>query len=133
MVVGFDQVKVMDYGIARVLGTPGVTATGTYIGTPFYSAPESLAPEGTGRRSDLYSLGIILYQMLAGDVPFRADDPVRLLLMHQSEPLPDFPAELALPDPVVDLVRRLTAKLPDERPESAEVVLQELGRELTQM
>ncbi len=128
-----EEVRVMDYGIARVLGTPGMTATGVYIGTPFYSAPEAVGPRGTDPRSDLYSLGIILYQMLAGDVPFRSEDPVQLLLMHQRDPLPDLPAELAVPQEAAGMVRRLAAKKPRERYESAEILLRELGQLLSRM
>lgn len=128
MILTKGDVKVMDYGIARILDTPGVTTTGTYLGTPVYSAPEALGPEGVERRSDLYSLGIILYQMLVGKLPFWNPDPLQLLLLHREQPLPEIPLELGLPPGAVTVVRRLTEKSKDARYATAEELLRDLDR-----
>lgn len=128
MILPGDDVKVMDYGIARLLTSPGVTVTGTYLGTPIYSAPEALVPNGIEPRSDLYSLGIIFYEMLVGKVPFWSTDPVQLLLLHRDSALPEPAEELGLSAEVVALMHRLTAKQPEDRYASAELLLRELGR-----
>ncbi len=114
-------VKVMDYGIARVAASPGLTSTRTYLGTPLYSAPESLNPAALDHRADLYSLGIILYRMLTGKLPFTAPTPLELLEKHRSEPLPTPPQEL--PADVLLLLERLTAKAPGDRFPRAEELL----------
>jgi serine/threonine-protein kinase len=131
MLLSSGEVKVMDYGIARVLGSPGVTATGTYLGTPVYSSPESLRAKEVDHRSDLYSLGIILYHMVAGKVPFSSTDPLELLTMHVREPLPPLPD--GLPPPVGEIVGRLTAKSPGDRYPSAEMLLRDLDRLLNSL
>ncbi len=133
MLLADKEVKVMDYGIARVLDAPGVTATGTYLGTPIYSSPESIRAKEIDHRSDLYSLGIILYHMLAGKVPFSSTDPLELLMMHVKEPLPPLADELGLPPAVGEIVARLTAKRPADRYPSAEILLRELDRLLNSL
>lgn len=122
------QVKVMDYGIARVLGAPGLTAPETYLGTPLYSAPEAIDPPEVDHQSDLYSLGIILYRMLAGAPPFVSTHPFELFTLHRTSPLPPFPAERGIPAEVVALVSRLTAKEKRDRYPGAELLLRDLDR-----
>jgi eukaryotic-like serine/threonine-protein kinase len=83
------RAKVTDFGIARSLEAQGLTATGRVLGTTDYVSPEqALGHEVTGQ-SDIYSLGIVLYEMLAGEAPFRADTQVAVAMKHVREPLPD--------------------------------------------
>jgi len=115
-------VKVMDYGIAHLTAQQGLTMDGTYLGTPYYSAPE-LVKGRFDHRSDLYSLGIILYRLLTGRLPFTGKTPFELFDQHRSEPLPPIPEELQLPRAVLDILKRLTAKDPQDRFPSAEKLL----------
>jgi len=83
------RAKVTDFGIARSLETQGLTATGRVLGTTDYVSPEqALGHEVTGQ-SDIYSLGIVLYEMLTGEVPFNADTQVAVAMKHVRDPLPD--------------------------------------------
>ena len=126
MLLPDQSVKVMDFGIAHIAASPGLTGTNQYLGTPLYSAPESQTPTQIDHRSDLYSLGIVLYTMLTGSPPFQADSPYRLLEMHRDERLPAFDAKFKIPLRVQNLVKRLTAKAKSDRFPSAEVLLVEL-------
>ena len=119
--------KVMDYGIARVEGSPALTSSYAYLGTPSYSSPESTNGE-IGQQSDLYSLGIILYRMLTGGLPFRSTDPLQVLMMHRNQPLPDFPPTLQIPNAVFAMVKRLSEKDKKDRYPNAEAFLVDLNR-----
>ena len=83
------RAKVTDFGIARSLEADGLTAPGNVLGTTDYVAPEQALGEPVTECSDIYSLGIVLYEMLTGDVPFRADTQVGVAMKHVREPLPD--------------------------------------------
>ncbi len=83
------RAKVTDFGIARSLEAEGLTATGRVLGTTDYVAPEQALGEDTTAQSDVYSLGICLFEMLTGDVPFKADSQVAVAMKHVKEPLPD--------------------------------------------
>lgn len=77
-----------DFGIARIMGQAGLTGTGMAVGTPSYMSPEAGRGENVDERSDLYALGIILYEMLTGSVPYDADTPLAVIMKHISAPLP---------------------------------------------
>ncbi len=77
-----------DFGIARLMGQSGLTASGMMVGTPAYMSPEAGRGEDTDERSDLYSLGIILYEMVTGNVPYDADTPIAIIMKHINAPLP---------------------------------------------
>ena len=83
------RAKVTDFGIARSLEAEGLTATGRVLGTTDYVAPEQALGEETTAQSDVYSLGICLFEMLTGDVPFKADSQVAVAMKHVKNPLPD--------------------------------------------
>lgn len=108
--------KVMDFGIAKVVGEIGLTTSNMFIGSPIYSAPEMTDAKTVDHRVDLYSLGIMLFEMLQGFPPFRAASAVMVLLAHRDEALP---ALADLPHPVSrqtwQLVQALTAKDPARR------------------
>ncbi len=131
MLLADGTVKVMDFGIARVAATPGLTATNTYLGTPLYSAPEAICPDEVGPQSDLYSLGIVLFRMLSGEVPFEASSPFKVVELHRTAPLPRFSPEHQVPEKVETMVRRLTAKRLCDRYPSAEVFLHDLNQYLS--
>ena len=77
--------RIMDFGIARSLRMKGITEAGTIVGTPEYMSPEQVEGKETDQRSDIYSLGVILYEMIAGKVPFEADSTLEVALMHKTE------------------------------------------------
>jgi eukaryotic-like serine/threonine-protein kinase len=110
------RVKLTDFGISHVAGSAPVTATGALIGTPAYLAPERANGTRGSSSSDLYSLGVLAYQCLTGEVPFTGD-PLQVALAHCTDPLPPLPANV--PEGVAALVGALTAKDPADRPESA--------------
>jgi eukaryotic-like serine/threonine-protein kinase len=83
------RAKVTDFGIARSLEMQGLTATGRVLGTTDYVSPEQALGHDVTEQSDIYSLGIVLYEMLTGEVPFRADTQVAVAMKHVREPLPD--------------------------------------------
>jgi serine/threonine protein kinase len=83
------QAKIMDFGIARSLEAPGVTATGMIIGTPNYISPEQAEGEEADHRSDIYALGVILYEMMTGEVPFKGETAFSVALKHKAQPPTD--------------------------------------------
>jgi serine/threonine-protein kinase len=113
------RVKLTDFGISHLAGSVPVTATGALIGTPAYLAPERAGGTRGSSSADLYSLGVLAYQCLTGDVPFTGD-PLQVALAHCTDPLPPLPGNV--PAGVAALVGALTAKDPADRPESAAAV-----------
>lgn len=107
-----------DFGIAKIVGSGGLDLTGSgIIGTPFYMSPEQCRGErDLTASSDLYSLGIVLYEMVTGHTPYRAETPLAVLQMHLFEPLP-MPAKLRpdLPDAAQNVILKSLSKEPSER------------------
>ncbi|NCQ62122.1 MAG: serine/threonine protein kinase, partial [Myxococcales bacterium] len=119
-----DFVKVLDFGIARLLWNDQTQATqaGTIFGTARYISPEGAAGEATDMRSDVYSLGILTYQLLTGRTPFEGDSPVALLMKHIHQPAMDLretPGGRYVPEAVAEVVMRALAKNPDARVDDA--------------
>jgi serine/threonine-protein kinase len=115
MVDGAGAVKLMDFGIAKPVGGGGQAAapSGYVVGTPEYMSPEQGRGRPVDARSDIYALGVVVYELFTGHVPFHADTPIATLMMHVDAPPPlDDPA---LPPPVVAVLRRALAKDPGDR------------------
>ncbi|MEV0382965.1 protein kinase [Nonomuraea sp. NPDC050643] len=110
-------IKVTDFGIARALEAAPVTQTGTVLGTAQYVSPEQAQGFPLTPSTDLYSLGVVAYECLAGRTPFRADSQVAIALLHLNEQPP--PLGVDVPAPVRELVMALLAKEPAQRPASA--------------
>lgn len=115
-----DQPILMDFGIARILGTTGLTQEGAFLGTPAYVSPEAGRGDPVDARADIYSLGIVLYEMLTGVVPFNADTPFAVIYKHLNEPLP-MPREFneSLPEAAERVVLKALTKERDDRFQSA--------------
>jgi len=124
MILEDGAVKVMDYGIARARRFEGLTVTGAFLGTPDYVAPETAEGKGTDARSDLYSLGIVFYEILTGKRPFVGDTPFATLRKHVSEP-PTPPSVVApgIPRELEAIILKLLAKSPEDRYPGAEELL----------
>ncbi|WP_329219161.1 protein kinase [Streptomyces sp. NBC_01485] len=111
-------VKVMDFGIARAMqsGVTSMTQTGMVVGTPQYLSPEQALGRGVDARSDLYSVGIMLFQLVTGRLPFEADSPLAIAYAHvQEEPVVPSSINRALPPAVDALIARALKKNPNER------------------
>jgi serine/threonine-protein kinase len=127
MVLEDGLVKVMDYGIARARRFDGLTVTGAFLGTPDYVAPETAEGKGVDARSDLYSLGVVFYEMVTARKPFVGDTPFATIRKHCSEdPTPPSAFTVGLPPVVEAIVLRLLAKKPADRFPGAEELLIEL-------
>jgi serine/threonine protein kinase/tetratricopeptide (TPR) repeat protein len=122
---GGDFVKVVDFGLAKLKAdatTPGVTMPGIVCGTPDYMAPEQGRGDPIDGRSDLYGVGVMLFQLLTGRLPFESENPTQVVLMHLSSPVPD-PTEIAperhIPEPLVRVVQRALQKNAEDRYQDA--------------
>lgn len=115
-----SDVVLTDFGIARILGATGITGSGMSVGTPAYMSPEAGRGEDIDERADIYALGIILYEMLVGEVPYDADTPLAVIMKHISAPLPTR-AEYGdnIPEDVERIVLKCLAKDREDRFASA--------------
>jgi eukaryotic-like serine/threonine-protein kinase len=115
-----ETAKLTDFGIAKVMDAPSLTLGEQTFGTPGYVAPEILMGEPVDPRSDLYSLGILLYEMLSGKLPFEAVTRAELLVVPlRAVPMPLSPRVPGVPGELAELVMRMIARRPEERPPDA--------------
>jgi serine/threonine protein kinase len=126
------EVKVADFGIARAVGAMAATAvsrSGVVLGTVAYMSPEQAMGEPVGPASDLYSLGVVLYEMLTGNLPHEAESPIALAMKHVSEPVcPPKEMNPEVPEGMNTLVSKLLDKKAEDRYQSAAQVAEDLRR-----
>jgi eukaryotic-like serine/threonine-protein kinase len=129
LVTGSGDVKVTDFGIARAASSSTMTRTGHILGTAHYISPEQAMGEHVGPASDLYSLGVVLYEMLTGELPFDADTPIGIAMKHVNGPVRP-PQELnpSVPDGINAITLRLLAKNPEDRYGSDAELIDDLER-----
>jgi eukaryotic-like serine/threonine-protein kinase len=121
------RVKVTDFGIARAADSSQITQTGSVVGSVHYFSPEHAKGTLTGAKSDLYSLGIVLYQMLTGRLPFFGESPISVALKHLQEDVEE-PRKVnpLIPQSVENLILKAMRKTPEERYQSARQMLDDL-------
>jgi Tol biopolymer transport system component len=119
--------RIMDFGIARSLRDKGITGTGVMIGTPEYMSPEQVEGKDVDQRTDIYSMGVILYEMVTGRVPFEGDTALSIAMMHKTE-IPNSPKEYnsKIPDDLSNLILKCLEKDKESRYQSTEEVKSEL-------
>lgn len=123
--------KVTDFGIAKAVSNSTITAFGTTIGSVHYFSPEHARGGFTDEKSDLYSLGVVMYEMLTGKVPFDADTPVSVALKHmQEEPKPPIEVNPNIPSAVNDIIMKALRKDVNLRYQNATAMLLDLKRAL---
>ncbi|MEP7355884.1 MAG: bifunctional serine/threonine-protein kinase/formylglycine-generating enzyme family protein, partial [Anaerolineales bacterium] len=120
MLMPQDQPVLTDFGVAKILGAQQHTATGAVVGTPAYMSPEQVRGEALDGRADIYSLGVMLYEMAAGHPPFEGDSAMTVMLKHVNEPVPDIRRQVVdAPADFISLVDRALAKQPADRIQTA--------------
>ncbi|MGC9336029.1 MAG: serine/threonine-protein kinase [Anaerolineae bacterium] len=121
------QAIIADFGIAHIVGAPRHTVPGALLGTMDYMAPEQGLEGQSDARSDIYALGVVLYEMLTQRTPFEADTPLAVLMKHAHHPLP-LPRQIdpSIPEPFERIVLKALAKDPDDRYQSAEAMARAL-------
>jgi len=128
---GVERVKITDFGLARAVDDVSITRTGDVAGTPLFMSPEQAQGKPLDHRSDLFSLGCVLYAMCTGRAPFRAETTVAVLRrVCDDTPRPIREVTPEIPESLVAIVDRLLAKDPDERFQTAQEVADVLGRHL---
>ena len=121
--------RIMDFGIAQSVVTRGITGTGSIIGTPEYMSPEQAEAKSIDPRSDIYSLGAILFEMVTGHVPFEGETPLSVAIKHKSEP-PQNPREInsQISEGMSQIILLCLKKRQEERYQNAEDLLADLDR-----
>jgi formylglycine-generating enzyme required for sulfatase activity len=131
---GVERVKITDFGLARAADDASISQSGVVAGTPQYMSPEQAKGEPVDHRSDLFSLGSVLYAMCTGRPPFRAETTLAVLKrVCEDDPRPVREVNAAVPQWLADVVAKLHAKKPDERFRSANEVADRLARYLTEL
>ena len=122
------RIVLTDFGIAKIVTGVQFTASGGMVGTPAYMAPEQGLGEAGDERSDIYSLGVILYQLLTGRLPFEAETPLATILKHLNEPVPPLSLFVSdVPQEVEAILYKALAKEPDDRFDNAREMVEQIA------
>lgn len=116
MILENGLIKITDFGIAMAMNATQLTQTNSVMGSVHYLPPEQANGKGSSLQSDIYSMGIVMYELLTGKLPFRGDNAVEIALKHLREPMPDIKEELpSLPNSIANIIWKSTAKNPKNR------------------
>ena len=127
MIKDDGQIKITDFGIAMALNSTQLTQTNSVMGSVHYLPPEQASGKGCTIKSDIYSMGIIFYELLTGSLPFRGDNAVEIAHKHMREPLPSLrDTNNAIPQSIENIIRKSTAKNPKNRYDSARSMHEDL-------
>ncbi|EYF02898.1 serine/threonine protein kinase [Chondromyces apiculatus] len=129
---GEEAVKILDFGLVKVLSDDSeeLTQQGAFLGSPRFMSPEQISHGKVDLRTDVYSLGVILYQLLCGKVPFESDKSIQILMAHLQQPVPRMKErnpDVEIPEPLESLVMRCLSKDPEGRPATMDAFVQQLG------
>ncbi len=127
MIKDDGQIKITDFGIAMALNSTQLTQTNSVMGSVHYLPPEQASGKGCTIKSDIYSMGIIFYELLSGSLPFRGDNAVEIALKHMRDPLPSLKEENeSIPQSIENIIMKATAKNPKNRYEDARSMHEDL-------
>ncbi|MCK4761161.1 MAG: protein kinase [Candidatus Aminicenantes bacterium] len=122
-----DHVTITDFGLVRGQVKIELTRSDMIVGSPQYMSPEQAAGDRLDARSDIYSLGIIFYRLVAGELPFSGDNPIKIVLQHMKEPMPDLKKIVpSIPDRAVEIIERMTRKKPADRYDNCRELLSDV-------
>ena len=126
--LGVQHAKILDFGVVKQTSEDhNVTQVGLTLGSPWYMSPEQIKDGEVDGRSDLYSLGIVLYQLLTGRLPFMAQDPIQVLMKHLQQvppPMAEMNPSVAIPADIEGLVFKMLKKSPDDRFQTARTLIE---------
>ena len=129
MVTANGNVKIMDFGLAKIMGSGQVTRIGTTMGTAAYMSPEQATGEKVDNRTDIWSLGVILYELLTGELPFKADyEAAWTYVIINKQPLKPSELDRKIPPQVDSIVMRILEKEKDKRYKSTEELIRDIDR-----
>jgi serine/threonine-protein kinase len=129
MITNDGKVKLMDFGIARIGGLSTLTQTGVFMGTPQYASPEQLEGKKVDIRSDIFSLGIVFYEILTGLLPYAEETTISLMLKRYQEELPDVRSiNSNIPKGIAMIIKKMTARFPEFRYQTPEELIDDLNR-----
>lgn len=127
MILDSGLVKITDFGIAMALNSTQLTQTNSVMGSVHYLPPEQASGKGSTMQSDIYSMGILMYELLTGTLPFRGENAVEIALKQLKEPIPNIKEKLPdIPNSIVNIIKRATAKNPKNRYADAREMLDDI-------
>lgn len=127
IITTYNRPKIMDFGLARYIGQSDITRRDEVMGTPYYLSPEAFKANDIDHRSDIYSYGVMLYEMFTGILPFRERKAYKLAMLHiKEEPVPPRQINKELPEKLEDCILKCLAKSPDDRYQSVYEIIHDL-------
>ncbi len=127
MILENGLVKITDFGIAMAMNATQLTQTNSVMGSVHYLPPEQASGQGSTLQSDIYSMGIVMYELLTGELPFKGDNAVEIALKHLKEPLPDIKEKCPnIPNSIINIIKKSTAKNPKNRYPDARSMYEDL-------